>query len=84
MICLFGVCIPFNLVIPFLLGLLHRVGFVEPVVEWARRIVAKARRPRGAEGDARAAGGVDDAPSSSPPVIRRRRGGHVAAGSGSL
>lgn len=36
-LCLCGVCIPLNLVVPFLLGLLHRLGFVEPALEWARR-----------------------------------------------
>jgi len=79
MICLFGVCIPLNLVVPFLLGLLHRVGFVEPALAWARRAIAKVRQRRGGGGapvvvaaaSANAAAGPSLA-SSGPTSARTR------------
>lgn len=68
--CVCGVCIPLNLIVPFLLGLLHRLGFVEPALERARRALAWARRAGGGRREEEA---QDAAPASAAATTARRR-----------
>lgn len=65
-ICLFGVCIPLNLVLPFCLGVLHRLGFVEPVVEWSRRLAARLRWRR--QGEAASATATTTTTATTTPA----------------
>jgi hypothetical protein len=67
-LCLFGVCIPLNLVVPFLLGVLHRLGLVDPVLEWAARLRKKSNNKKE---DREVAMASSAAPSA--PTARRRQ-----------